>query len=343
MTEATANPVIHENHDWLELVKEEVLDPARPIIDPHHHLWQRSRGADYVLDDFWGDTDSGHNIVSSVFIECHTNYLKDGPEHLRPVGETQFVAEIAAQSRLGNPNQCRVAAIVAGANLCLEAPILEEVLDAHEQAGEGLFRGIRQAGAWQDGGDYLLIQGRGPKDLYENESFRQGVRLLGAKGLSYDTWHYHHQNQQFLQLAKSVPDTIIVLDHFGTPLGVGPYVGKRAEIFQTWKKDIAAIAECPNVYAKLGGLAMPDNGFGWNLQDVPPSSDEFVAAQKDYYLHTLDCFGPDRCMFESNFPVDKYSLSYHVVWNGFKKMVAEFSEAEKDALFYKTAEKVYRL
>ncbi|GAB1269000.1 amidohydrolase family protein [Aurantivibrio infirmus] len=343
MTETKERPVIHEDHQWLEAVQEEIIDPGRPIIDPHHHLWQRRRGSDYVLSDFWADTDSGHNIVSSVFIECHTNYLEDGPEHLRPVGETQFVADIAAQSRLGDTNQCRVAAIVAGGDLCLEAALVEELLAVHQHEGKGLFRGVRHAGAWEDDGDFLLIRGRGPKGLYANKNFRKSVRLLGAKGFTYDTWHYHHQNQSFLDFVKAVPDTTIVLDHFGTPLGVGPYAGKRAEIFQQWKKDIADIAQCPNVYAKLGGLAMPDNGFGWNLRDVPPSSDEFVAAQKDYYLHTLDCFGPDRCMFESNFPVDKYSLSYHVVWNAFKKMSDGFSDSEKDALFFKTAEHVYGL
>jgi len=154
---------------------------------------------------------------------------------------------------------------------------------------------------------------------------------------------YHHQIKSYTEFAKAVPDAVIILDHFGTPLGVGPYEGKREEIFKQWKTDIAELAKCENVFAKLGGLAMPDNGFGWNLNPVPPTSDEFVAAQKRYYLHTIDCFGPDRCMFESNFPVDRLSLSYQVVWNGFKKMVADFSEDEKNMMFSGTATKVYRL
>lgn len=337
-----ATPVIHTTHDWLLQVKEDIIDPERPIIDPHHHLWQRRRIPDYVLEDFWKDTGSGHNIQQSVFIECGTNYYEDGPEHLRPVGETAFIADIARQSRAAGGGKTVVAGIVAHTDLRQQQQ-LEETLDAHAEAAEGLFKGIRQAGAWQDDGDYLLIQPRGPKGLYNDEAFRRGVRLLGSKGLTYDTWHYHHQNKEFLALAQNVPDTTMILDHFGTPLGVGPYVGQRETIFEEWKKDIAAIARCENVYAKLGGLAMPDNGFGWNQQDVPPTSDEFVAAQKDYYLHTIDCFGPERCMFESNFPVDKFSLSYHVLWNGLKKMVAGFSEQEKSAMFYHTAAKVYRL
>jgi len=140
-----------------------------------------------------------------------------------------------------------------------------------------------------------------------------------------------------------VPDTLLVLDHFGTPLGVGRYAGKREEIFQQWKKDVAEIAQCPNVVAKLGGLAMPDNGFGWMGRELPPSSDEFVEAQRPYYMHMLECFTPERCMFESNFPVDKLSISYPVLWNGLKKMVQDFSEDEKEALFSGTATRVYRL
>jgi predicted TIM-barrel fold metal-dependent hydrolase len=169
------------------------------------------------------------------------------------------------------------------------------------------------------------------------------MKVLGRLGLTYDTWHYHHQNQDFADLARAVPETTMILDHFGTPLGVGPYKDKREEIFIEWKKDMAEIAKCENVIAKLGGLAMPDNGFGWNTRDIPPTSDEFIEAQRRYYMHTLECFGPERCMFESNFPVDKRSLSYHVVYNAFKKMVADFSEDDKDTLFRGTAERIYRL
>ena len=167
--------------------------------------------------------------------------------------------------------------------------------------------------------------------------------MLGRLGLTYDTWHYHHQNRDFAALARAVPETTIVLDHFGTPLGVGPYAGKRDEIFDTWRRDIAEIARCPNVVAKLGGLAMPDNGFGWDKRDRPASSDELVAAQGRYYRHTIECFGPERCMFESNFPVDRRSISYRVVWNAFKKIAAGFSEDERDAMFRGTATRIYRL
>ena len=166
---------------------------------------------------------------------------------------------------------------------------------------------------------------------------------LGERGLTYDTWHYHYQNRDFLELARAVPGTTLVLDHFGTPLGVGPYESQREQIFQQWKTDIADIAACENVVAKIGGLAMPDNGFGWHTAERPPTSDEFIEAQGRYYLHTIEQFGPERCRFESNFPVDRFSLSYRTVWNAFKKLVADFSADERDAMLRGTAARIYRL
>ncbi len=219
---------------------------------------------------------------------------------------------------------------------------VEEVLAAHEEAGQGLFRGIRHAGPFDDSGT-LTNRGSGRPCPYGDADFRRGVRRLGELGYTYDTWHFFHQNPEYCELAKAAPGTTMILDHFGTPLGVGAYANRRAEIFEQWKDDIAAIATCPNVYAKLGGMAMPDNGFGWDKNPKPPTSDEFAEAQRPYYLHTIECFGPDRCMFESNFPVDRLSISYHVLWNGLKKIAAEFNEDEQNRMFYGTAAEVYSL
>ena len=327
--------------EWYAAVREEIVEPARPIVDPHHHLWESaSMWGTYVLDDLWADTASGHNIEKTVFIDCRSGYRSDGPEHLRPVGETEFVARVAAESAKRS-GAATIAAIVSHANMRL-AEGVEEVLAAHEEAGNGLFRGIRHAGP-SDSTGTLTNAGRGWPCPYGEADFRAGVRTLGKLGYTYDTWHFFHQNRDYLALAQAVPETTMILDHFGTPLGVGAYAGKQEEIFAQWRDDIAAIAECPNVVAKLGGLAMPDNGFGWDKRDTPATSDELVAAQKRYYLHTIECFGPERCMFESNFPVDKLSISYHVLWNGLKKIVADFSEEEKHAMFYGTAARVYRL
>jgi predicted TIM-barrel fold metal-dependent hydrolase len=252
------------------------------------------------------------------------------------VGETEFVAGEATR----DPARL-VSGIVGHADLRI--PELDAVLDAHEAAGQGLFRGIRDALSHPLEPEVLMIPGRAPAALYLDPAFRAGVSRLGERGLTYDTWLYHYQLRELLELARAVPGTTMVLDHFGTPLGVGPYAGQREEIFEQWKADIADIARCENVVAKLGGLAMPDNGFGWHTQERPPTSDEFVAAQARYYLHAIEAFGPERCMFESNFPVDRFSLSYPTVWNAFKKMTADFSATERTALFSGTARRIYRL
>ena len=326
---------------WLDQVKEEIIDPGRRIIDPHHHLWSEPLAfGRYELADLWADTGSGHNIEKTVFIDCHANYRVDGPGRMKPIGETEYVTGVAAASR-NDPKQATIAAIVSHANLLL-GDAVEEVLQAHEAAGQGLFRGIRHAGPYDDSGS-LVNAGGGRPCPYAEPDFQTGLRKLAAMGYSYDTWHFHMQNAAFLELARAVPEATMVLDHFGTPLGIGVYADQREAIFEQWREDIAAIAQCPNVYAKLGGLAMIDNGFGWDSQDRPPTSDEFVAAQRRYYEHTIECFGPERCMFESNFPVDRLSISYPVLWNGLKKIAAQYSESEQDAMFYGTAAKVYKI
>ncbi|MFK7863258.1 MAG: amidohydrolase [Pseudohongiellaceae bacterium] len=333
------------SEEWLQSVQEDIIDPARPIIDPHHHLWKQIFNSDYLLAELWQDTGSGHNIEKTMFMECHAFYRKDGAEHLKPIGEVEEVTKIALASTK-DPSKAQIAGIVGHADLTLagESPeLLAELLDSQETIGNGLFKGIRHAAAHDKRPEDLLIPGRAPAYLHGKESFRKGIRMLADRGLTYDTWHFHHQNLDFLDLALAVPECNMVLDHFGTPLGVGIYRSSRDEIFQEWKQEIAQLAKCPNVFAKIGGLAMPDNGFGWHKRATPPTSDEFVETQKKYYMHTIECFGPERCMFESNFPVDRLSISYPVLWNGFKKMVADFAEEEKHALFYGTAEKVYSL
>ncbi|MEO1059255.1 MAG: amidohydrolase family protein, partial [Actinomycetota bacterium] len=189
----------------------------------------------------------------------------------------------------------------------------------------------------------LTIPGSAPDGLSVDPTFRRGVRRLGERGLSYDSWHYHYQNREFLDLARAAPDTTMVLDHFGTPLGVGSFAGRRDEIFAAWRDDIAELATCSNVVAKLGGLAMPDNGFGFHTAERPPTSAEFLDAQRRYYEHTIECFGADRCMFESNFPVDRVSLSYRTFWNACKQLTADMSVDERHALFVGTAARIYRL
>ena len=327
------------NNEWLEQASEPTVDPARDIVDPHHHLWpQPSMG--YNIDELLSDTSDGHAVSQTVFMECGAAYRKDGPEFLRCVGETAFVAQAASIARTQKaPTQ--IAGIVAHADLRLAQ--LDDVLDAHEEAAEGLFRGIRHAGASAGDIEGLAIPGGSDRNLMSDETFRAGVARLGERGLTYDTWLYHFQINDFVELARAVPATTMILDHFGTPLGVGKFAHQKEAIFEQWKEDIERVAACSNVFAKLGGLAMPDNGFGWHEWAAPPSSDEFVEAQGRYYQHAIKCFGPDRCMFESNFPVDRLSLSYRVLWNGLKKMALDFSESDKNLLFSGVARRVYRL
>ncbi len=324
----------------------DILDPDREILDPHHHLWIESsrRGVtrQYLLEDFHADTGSGHRVTRTVFIECRAEYRTAGPAHLRPLGETEFVAAIAAASEA--TGGATIAGIVAHADLTLPLDELEEVLDGHQAAGGGRFRGIRDALASPPPDVPLLIPGRAMPGKAADEAFRRGVSHLGERGLTYDSWHYHVQNRDFLDLARATPGTLMVLDHFGTPLGVGPFEGRRNEVFEEWKHDIADIARCPNVVAKLGGLAMPDNGFGWHgrASDRPDVA-TFVKAQEAWYHHTIECFGPDRCMFESNFPVDKSSVDYDTLWNAMKTMAARYTDTEQVAMFSGTARRVYRL
>ena len=330
--------------EWHALVVEPIVEPDIEIVDPHHHLWPASPLLPgYEVDDLVADTTSGHRVAATVFVECHTGYRAEGPEHLRPVGETEYVVAQARLVRERHREAAPVAAIVAHADL--RHPDLDEVLDAHEAAGDGLFRGVRDAlsSPTDDERPTLLIPGQAPAGLAADPAFRAGVRRLGERGLTYDTWHYHHQNREFLELARAVPETTMVLDHFGTPLGVGPWEGRHDEIFAGWAADITALATCDNVVCKLGGLAMPDNGFGWHTREQPPTSDEVVATQGRWYHHVIDTFGADRCMFESNFPVDRLSLSYPVLWNALKKIAARYTPAERSDLCAGTARRVYQL
>ena len=336
------------NAAWLDLTQEETLEPDLPIIDPHHHLWD-ARGAHYVqqrylTDEMVADVSSGHNIVSTVFIECGAMFRQDGPEHLRCVGETEFVNGIAAMAASGLYGKTRIAAGIVGT-----APLRQgdkpsaEALDAQIAAGNGRFRGIRVGATWDASPDVGNHRTNPPPKMYLDPTFRAGFKHLAPRNLSFEAWCFHTQIPDLVDLARAFPDTTIILDHFGGPIGVGPYAGREDEVFETWRQNIGPLAECPNVMAKLGGLVMEVNGFGWHNKLKPPSSEELMERTRRYYEHTIDIFGVERCMFESNFPVDKVACSYNVLWNSFKRLTANYSAAEKAALYHDTAARVYRL
>jgi predicted TIM-barrel fold metal-dependent hydrolase len=334
-------PGTPEHEAWLAQVVEDAIEPERPICDPHHHLWDRD-GYRYLQDELLADLRTGHRVVSTVFVECAAFFRADGPEALRCVGETEAVNGVAAMFASGAYGEVRACAGIVGTADCLLGAAVGEVLDAH-LAASPRFRGIRHAAGWDADARVKNSHSDPPPDLYADARFREGFAELAPRALSFEAWQYHHQLPLVTDLARAFPETTIVLNHFGGPLGIGPYAGRRAEILETWKRDLAELAACPNVVAKLGGLLMPVNGFDFHRAERPPTSDAVVAATGDWYRHAIDCFGPERCLFESNFPVDKASVAYGVLWNAFKKLVADASDAEKDALFHDTAARVYRL
>ena len=304
-------------------------------MDPHHHLWDRP-GNRYTVEDLIADI-GDLDVTHTVFVECMASYRSEGPEHLRPVGETEFVMAQARESEcLGGPE---IAAIIGFADLRLEEQ-LEEVLDAHELAGEGRFRGIRHAAGWDEHDDIPNSHTKPPRHLYLDPRFHDGARRLARRGWVLEAWQYHSQIDELRELATAVPEVTIVLDHLGGPLGVGPY--SRNAVFPVWRESIAALADCSNVVVKLGGLAMPRNGFGWHERDSAPSAEELAEATAPYYRHCLELFGAERCMFESNFPVDKVSAPYPAFWRSFDLLTSEWSLAERSALFFDTAARTYR-
>jgi len=330
-----------DHQSWLDQVREDIVEPELPICDPHHHLWDRD-GSRYLLDELLDDVVSGHNVVSTVFVECGSMYRADGPQAMRPVGETEFVNGIAAMAASGGYGEVRACAGIVGfADLTLGAAV-GEVLDVH-LARSDRFRGIRHAAGWDADDRVRNSHTNPPAHLLLDEAFRAGMSELGKRGLSFDAWLYHTQIPELTDLARAQPDVTIIFDHFGGPLGIGPYEGHGEAIFQRWCEDVAELARCANVYAKLGGLVMPVNGFEFHKRAIPPTSDELVAATGRYYRHAIECFGVERCMFESNFPVDKRSCSYPVLWNAFKKLVSDASADEKSQLFHDTACRTYRI
>src|SRR3954447_5239026 len=321
-------------------VTEDVLEPDLVICYPHHHLWDHPTSR-YLWEELREDTGSGHRVESTVFVECMSAYLDHGPEAYRPVGETEFVTAQAKETERTSSDGAVIAAIVGFADL--RAPEIDDVLAAHVEAAEGRFRGIRHVSAF-DPSDAIRPSHTNPSpELLAEPNFRRGFAALGRAGLSFDAYLYHPQLPLFTDLARAHPDVPIVLDHLGGPLGIGPYAGRRAEVLAAWRASMEDVAACENVVLKLGGIGMPIYGMGWHKQETPPSSADLARAWGDEIRWCIDRFGVDRCMFESNFPVDKQSCSYLVLWNSFKRMVAEASPGDKAKLFHDTAVRTYRL
>lgn len=326
--------------DWLARQREEIIDPDLPIIDAHHHIWQQD-GNPYGLADLAEDTGSGHRIVGTVFVEAHSSYRPDGPEALRPVGETESIeAMLAANPELAVRGLCR--GIVGKADLTLGAQVAE-VIAAHRAASPDRFRGIRHLVTRDPHFPNGIALRPSPEGLLKRLDFRDGLAEVARAGLTFDAMLYHSQISDLAEVARLIPDLTIVLDHFGAPLGVGPYTDRRDDVLRHWQLAIRELAKCPNVVIKLGGQGMIISGDFWHERDTPPGSAELAAAWQPLFDTCIAAFGPDRCMFESNFPVDKGMFSYTVVWNAFKRLASGASASEKATLFHDTASRIYRL
>lgn len=341
-TQVTSAGQVAIREDWLALHREAPLDPAVPIVDPHHHLWDRP-DEHYLLPDLLADTSSGHDIRSTVFVQCGAMHRTDGPEDLRSLGETEFVNGVAAMSASGTYGPTRACAgIVGHVDLTLGdrvAPLLE----VHMRTAGPRFVGVRNRTAWHPSPEVRSNLLSPPPGPLEHPHLAHGARILAQHGLVLDVWAYHTQLPQVLTLSAAVPSLTVVVNHCGGPLGVGPYRGRRAEAFAEWKREVVALAALPNVVMKLGGLAMEVGGWDLHLRDRPPISEELAEAWRPYMETLIEAFGARRCMFESNFPVDKGMVGYDVLWNAFKRLAHGAGEDERRALFAGTAIHTYRL
>lgn len=331
-------------NDWLALTQEPTLEPEIPICDPHHHFWdlrpERIPYQRYLLHELAADINSGHNLRSTVFIETRSMYRPDGPQEMRPVGEVEFVQGLAAASASGLYGPARAASAIVGyANLNLGDRV-QPVLAALQAASPNRFRGIRHTVTWDPHPD---VEKREKQGVLASPAFRAGGRALARMGLSLDAWLYFHQLPDLAAFAKAVPDLTIILNHIGGLLRVGPYANRDEEVLGAWRQGIASVAECPNVYVKLGGIGQPRTGFDWHARTKPIGSEELAVTMAPFMSYCIEQFGPSRCMFESNFPPDKVGYSYHVLFNGFKRFSKPYSPSQRAAMFHDTAVRAYRI
>ncbi|MBB5079004.1 amidohydrolase family protein [Nonomuraea endophytica] len=315
-----------------------IQDPDLPIVDPHHHLWPGSPTdlMSYSVRDLRADTRSGHHIVATIFVECISSYYTEGPKHLRPVGETDWVASQSVSDGLAS-------GIVGYANLTSEPAELAEALDAHIEAGDGRFKGVRHTVAWDANPGVFASRSKPPPGLLLDTAFRRGAAELARRGLVYETWTYFHQLPDLCDFARSHPNLVVVLNHLGGPAATGPYSQRRNEVLEEWRVGIMELARVPNVVMKLGGIGMPAFTPVEFIESTPMTSARIADYWGPHIRHVIDTLGPGRCMFESNFPVDRRLCDYVTLWNSFKLIAASYSSAERESLFAGTARRTYGL
>ena len=329
--------------DWLATTREAALDPGQPIIDPHHHLWDQP-GWRYLLDELLADLRGGHDVRATVFIQSSRSMLRaEGPEAMRAVGETEFANGVAAMCASGAYGPVRACAGIVGAADLRLGDAVRPVLEAHLRAGGDRFRGIRHIATWDPDPAMLNPAYQPAEDMLDSPGFRAGFAHLAALGLGFDAWLYFHQIPRLVALARAFPEVPIVLDHCGGVLGIGRYAGRRDEVFAAWSANLRELAGCPNVMVKLGGLGMRLPGFGFEARDRAPTSAELAEAWRPWMERCIEAFGASRCMFESNFPVDKGGYGYAIGWNAMKRIAASAGAGERADLFWRSAARFYRL
>ena len=332
---------------WHALTQEETLEPEIPICDPHHHFWdfrtERIPYQRYMLHELADDINSGHNVRSTVFVEARSMYRIDGPEEMRPVGEVEFVQGLAAASATGLYGPGRAAAAIVGhANLNLGEGV-KPVLEALQAASPNRFRGIRHSVTWDPNPAVENTAAYKSEGQMSSANFRAGAKVLADMGLSLEGWMFFPQLPELAEFAKAVPNLTIILNHIGGLLRDGPYANRDEEVMATWRTGIAAAAQCPNIVLKVGGIGMPRMGFDWHTRSKPIGSEDLAKDMAPLVNYCIEQFGPSRCMFESNFPVDKVSFSYHVMYNAFKRLSKSHSASERADMFHDTAARVYRI
>ena len=325
---------------WIQLGEETPVDPNLRIVDPHHHLWDRG-GSRYLAEELHEDTSKGHNVTNTVFVECKAEYRRNSQERFQSLGETEFVAKEA--ERLEEFSETKISGIVGFVDLGLGEE-LEEVLVAHDRSSSGLMRGVRHATAWSDDPEISIAHTKPTKGVMGSKLFLKGVSKLSEFNFSFDAWLYFNQLPELLYLARVTPETNIVINHLAAPLKIGKWAETPQEVDEIWRSNLQELANCENVYLKIGGIGM-DNYFAndWVNQTKPPTSDEVASVWKEKILWCIELFGTHRCMFESNYPVDRQTLPYSVIWNCFQKVTDSFTESEKSDLFSSTACTVYRI
>ena len=340
------SPHLPVRQEWLNQLIEDPILPNIPIIDPHHHLWDVGFGRYYIEELLEDINSSGHNIVSTVYIMSSSNtkiYSKDGLEEFKPLTEIEFATSEGKRADLIPNNRVKVNASIVGSVDLTYGNKLQPVLEKAVNISEGRFKGIRMLLASHT--DPRISSGAVKSDLglMLHPNFIDGAKCVQDANLSLDFWIYHTQLNEMEKIARALPDLTIILNHIGGPIHIGEYEGKQAATHREWRSAMMRLSRIPNINVKLGGLGMAVNGAKFHNSKFPPNSVQLSDVWKPWIYETIDMFGFDRCMFESNFPVDKGSCSYGALWNAFKIIAKDMSDDEINKLFSKNAAKIYKI